>query len=249
MILKQIFSQNAHWQINKDFAREFGLDCAILFSDLVDKNLYFAEKNENFDGWFYNTAENIERDTTLSEYKQSKALKVLEEHGFIETKLKGIPAKKNFKILENNVLLFLKQVSEKLGNLNSRNLNKGNKNKDNKNKEREREKLAQKNSEPIINIKTEGEKQEDLAPPEIRAIDFLKQNYPTRYEQQFKMRFYKSIKDQKEFVDSFNDKVDIEELPYKSNVLFARLNSYAKNWVKNKDKFTPKNKNAKNGML
>ena len=101
MLIKQLFSQNAHWQINKDFAREFGLDAAILISDLVDKWMYF-ECHE----WFYNTSENIERDTTLSYHKQKEALKILVSNGFIETQLQGIPAKLHFKIVENKILNF-----------------------------------------------------------------------------------------------------------------------------------------------
>lgn len=101
MLIKQLFSQNAHWQINKDFAREFGLDAAILISDLVDKWMYF-ECSE----WFYNTSENIERDTTLSYHKQKEALKILVSNGFIETQLNGIPAKLHFKIVQNKILNF-----------------------------------------------------------------------------------------------------------------------------------------------
>lgn len=101
MLIKQLFSQNAHWQINKDFAREFGLDAAILISDLVDKWMYF-ECSE----WFYNTSENIERDTTLSYHKQKEALKILVSNGFIETQLNGIPAKLHFKIVQSKILNF-----------------------------------------------------------------------------------------------------------------------------------------------
>jgi hypothetical protein len=136
-LLKQIFGQKAHWQINKDFAKSFGIECAILISDLVDKNTYFNQE------WFFNTAENIENDTTLSRFQQDKAIKILIENGFIETKLMGIPAKKHFKINENNLLNFFntinlkseKQVCEKLTNYNSNNLQTINNNKDNKNKE------------------------------------------------------------------------------------------------------------------
>jgi hypothetical protein len=101
MLIKQLFSQNAHWQINKDFARVYGLEAAILISDLVDKWIYF-ECNE----WFFNTSENIERDTTLSYHKQKEALKILVSNGFIETSLQGIPAKLHFKIIESKILNF-----------------------------------------------------------------------------------------------------------------------------------------------
>ena len=36
------------------------------------------------DGWFFNTSENIEKDTTLSRHKQSIAIKKLIDNGFIK---------------------------------------------------------------------------------------------------------------------------------------------------------------------
>lgn len=130
-VLKQIFSQKSHWQINKDFAKTFGIDCAILISDLIDKNIYFGTE------WFFNTSENIEEDTTLTYHLQKKALKILIDNKFIETKLIGIPAKLHFKINQNNILNFFnssfdysqKQVLENFKNLNANNLKTINKNK------------------------------------------------------------------------------------------------------------------------
>ena len=88
--------------------------------------------------WFYNTTESIEENTTLSRHKQEKAISILVDNGFIEYKLNGIPAKKHFKILSNNIINFFKtslrkidkQVCEKLTNLideNSQTINNKNK--------------------------------------------------------------------------------------------------------------------------
>lgn len=73
---------------------------------------------------------------------------------------------------------------------------------------------------------------------ETRALQFLKSNSPSRFETEFLMRFKSSIKDHKKFESDFNDTVDQEELPYKSNVLFARLGKYARNWVQNQIKYS-----------
>lgn len=136
-ILKQIFSQNAHWQVNKDFAKCYGLQCAVLMSDLIDKWLYF-----DCPEYFYNTAENIQEDTTLSYYEQKKAINILCENDFIETKLIGIPARLNFKINEEQVINFFqnkflknsKTCTEKNQKQEFENFENINNNKENKNK-------------------------------------------------------------------------------------------------------------------
>lgn len=139
-------SQNSHWQINKEFARNYGVDATIIMTDIIDKWIYFGED------WFYNTAENIENDTTLSKYKQDKAFAILKENGFLETKVMGIPAKLHFNVNEQKLIEFFsginlkttfKEISklelDKFKNLNQKksetiNNNKGNNNKENKNK-------------------------------------------------------------------------------------------------------------------
>lgn len=146
IMIKQIMSQNSHWQINKEFARNYGVDATIIMTDIIDKWIYFGED------WFYNTAENIENDTTLSKYKQDKAFAILKENGFLETKVMGIPAKLHFNVNEQKLIEFFsginlkttfKEISklelDKFKNLNQKksetiNNNKGNNNKENKNK-------------------------------------------------------------------------------------------------------------------
>jgi len=119
--MKNILSQNAFWIVNKSIARAVGIDAALLLSDLVTKQEYFATE------WFFNTAGNIEEDTTLSPHQQRKAIKVLVDKGFIETKLKGLPAKQNFKVVNNKLLSFLttsNEIIEELYNKNKPNNNK-----------------------------------------------------------------------------------------------------------------------------
>lgn len=92
-LLKQMFSQDAHWQINKDFARAYGLDCALLMAELTQR----ADKSQE---WFVYTSAELKINTTLSRLQQDKAIKRLEQLGCIETKLMGLPAKKHFKLLK-----------------------------------------------------------------------------------------------------------------------------------------------------
>lgn len=83
--------------VNVAIAHELGLDSAVMLGELASTQVYWEERgavDEN--GMFYETAEQIEEKTTLSPYKQAKAIKELEVRGLIKTKMKGVPAKKYF---------------------------------------------------------------------------------------------------------------------------------------------------------
>jgi len=106
--MKHLLSSTAYLVVNKQLARQVGLKAVVLLADLISKENYFIENGTIKDGWFFNTSKNIERDTTLTNYQQKKAIKKLEEIGFIETSLKGMPATLHFKILENKISTYLK---------------------------------------------------------------------------------------------------------------------------------------------
>ena len=124
-ILKQILSNTSHWQVNKDFAKAYGLETAILMTDLIDKWCYFG-----FIEWFFNTSENILENTTLSYHKQKKCLEILEREGFIETSLRGTPARLHFRIDENKILNFFNSSFQKILKLDLEKVENINKNKE-----------------------------------------------------------------------------------------------------------------------
>ena len=103
--MKHLLSSTAFLILNKELARQVGLKEAILLADLISKEEYFIA-NGMTDGWFFNTAKNIEEDTCLTTHQQSKAIKRLKDLGILETKVVGIPAKKHFKIIENKLLSY-----------------------------------------------------------------------------------------------------------------------------------------------
>ncbi len=70
-----------------------------------------------------------------------------------------------------------------------------------------------------------------------RAFDFLKNEFPSRFETNFQMRYSSKIKNKKKFVEDFNDTVDQEDLDYTAKKLFARLGKYARNWIENQSKY------------
>jgi len=133
--MKHLLSSSAFLVVNKSLAKQIGLKETVLPADLISKEEYFIA-NGMTDGWFFNTEDNIERDTTLTSYQQRKCLKTLKKYEIIETKRKGIPAKQYFKINEANLLNILSceetegLVVKKLNDLSETKLTTINKNKE-----------------------------------------------------------------------------------------------------------------------
>ena len=109
--MKHLLSSSAFLIVNKQLAKQVGLKGAVLLADLISKEEYFIA-NGMTDGWFFNTAKNIEKDTCLTSHQQRKAIKNLKDLGILETKVVGIPAKQHFKIIENKLLSYFNTSCE-----------------------------------------------------------------------------------------------------------------------------------------
>ena len=103
--IKELLRADGSIIINKKLSHNIGLHETIMYSELLSKEAYFEGRNELKDGWFFNTIENMQKDTTLSEHQQRKAVKKLKTLGLIESKSKGMPAKRYFRIIENEELV------------------------------------------------------------------------------------------------------------------------------------------------
>ena len=84
---------------NKLIAHAIGLNEAVAYASLIAKQAYY-ERNGLLDdeGYFYCTATDLEETTCLKRRQQEKAIKILKENNLIFYKVKGIPAKRYFKI-------------------------------------------------------------------------------------------------------------------------------------------------------
>lgn len=100
--------------VNKNLSFVLGLEATILYSELLSKEFYFKNKNMlDEEGMFFCTVVDLEYSTTLSKKQQLKAIKALEGIGLIEMKLKGLPAKRHFKIKDDeNTLNKLNKIIE-----------------------------------------------------------------------------------------------------------------------------------------
>ena len=92
--------------VNKNLARNIGLDCAVLYSELASKYKYFKAKGQlTEDGFFFNTVDNLKDDTCLSDYQQRECIKKLKKLGLVDNRVQGLPAKRYFKIIPDMEIL------------------------------------------------------------------------------------------------------------------------------------------------
>ena len=92
--------------VNRLLAHAIGLSEAVIYAALISKCSYY-ERNGMLDdsGWFYSTVPDLEASTALSEYQQKRCIKNLVDAGLIESKNRGLPAKRCFRIIEDIELI------------------------------------------------------------------------------------------------------------------------------------------------
>lgn len=96
-ILSLLASDN-YIVINRDLLKKYGINVTLMLCELASEYNYFDKSGMLEDGMFYSTIDNINERTGLSKYQQSEALKVLDKIGIVKSVVKGIPAKRYFKI-------------------------------------------------------------------------------------------------------------------------------------------------------
>ena len=146
MNILQLLASSSFITLNKNVIKAVGLEEALLLGELCSEYDYWIKREELQDGYFFSTVENIEENTTLNDYKQRKASKTLQQLKIVDVKVKGLPAKRYFKINEEQLIKLLniqysnnlKYSSQNFKELDTKNFecnkNKQNKNKDNNKK-------------------------------------------------------------------------------------------------------------------
>lgn len=147
MGLVSMIASNNYIVVNKQLARAFGLEEAVILGELASEMEYWQQRGELKDGYFYSTIENVKESTTLSDKRQRSALGTLKDAGIVDVKLAGLPAKRYVRINEQQLALILLNNSSQNGEASSAkteeletpkrqaNNNKDNNNKKNNNKE------------------------------------------------------------------------------------------------------------------
>ena len=119
-----LIKSNGYITVSKELAKEIGLNETIILSELISQYEYFKKNGQLKDNkWFYCTIEKMEEQTTLNRYYQNKAIDNLKELGLLEVERKGLPARRYFKIVENEIIkLFLDKKSEEPRHLQNENI-------------------------------------------------------------------------------------------------------------------------------
>lgn len=107
MGLVSMIASNNYIVVNKQLARLFGLEEALLLGELASELEYWQQRGELQDGYFFSTIDNVKEATTLSDKRQRSALNTLKEAGIISVKLAGLPAKRYIRINEKQLAQIL----------------------------------------------------------------------------------------------------------------------------------------------
>ncbi len=102
--------------INKKLITAIGLNESIMFCELLSRQHYFAEQNQlQPDGSFFNTIFDLSLATGLADKAQRTAITNLKNLGLLSVIVKGIPAKRYFKVCGSQELIesYLKRGAEK----------------------------------------------------------------------------------------------------------------------------------------
>lgn len=105
-VIFQMLNPSNTLTVNRLLAHAIGLSEAVAYAALISKCSYY-ERNGMLDdsGWFYSTVPDLEASTALSEYQQKRCIKNLVDAGLIESKNRGLPAKRCFRIIEDIELI------------------------------------------------------------------------------------------------------------------------------------------------
>lgn len=109
MKLKKLLGNQSHWTINKEMAREIGLNNTVILQHLIDWSTYHNKQT------IFQTYEQIQTDLGLSEHAVKRiGIPELRKRGFISTERKGVGYKIHYTVNEDAIIQFLSQPSSKV---------------------------------------------------------------------------------------------------------------------------------------
>lgn len=82
-----------------DLAKAFGgVACALFFQQIAYQSEELPDSGEDCSAWVYKTRKRMEWETALTRWEQETARRKLRNHGVLEEELRGVPAKKYYRI-------------------------------------------------------------------------------------------------------------------------------------------------------
>ena len=88
--------------VNRHLAHALGVNAAIVYGALLGKYLYYLQHDMLKEGgWFYSTIADLQESTSLTRRQQERGIDTLVREGLVETCVKGLPARRYFRIIEH----------------------------------------------------------------------------------------------------------------------------------------------------
>lgn len=212
----------------KPLAKATSLEAAILFSELCNRH-EMQKRNNRLDseGFFFATVESVYNATTIKKHGQNNAVKLLQKHGLIESELKGMPAKRHFKITVGENLANLldtgvvgeKTTTSKTKNSQPVGENLANMTDENSitiNIDKERNKIIKKDKIKSLSIDDDEKNEEKRLPGEVKeGVKLnLSQKVKKEYENQFGQRPFFPESDWKSierFISVLEDRIKFKQ--------------------------------------
>ena len=187
MGILQLLASDNFITVNRTIAKEIGLDEAILLGELASEYNYYSSRDMLEDGYFYSTVENVEDNTTLSDYRQRKAIGKLQDLGIIDVVRKGLPAKRYIRINEEKVFALFQNKKSNFGTTVPQNLPElddpkfeTNNNRSKKNIEKEKERKKEMTYDEIISEKVQDESVRDALREFVKMRKLVKKPMTNR---------------------------------------------------------------------
>jgi len=99
-----LFNSGNSISVNRPLAHALGVNAAILYGALLGKHLYYLQHDMlKEDGWFYSTIADLQESTSLTRRQQERGIDTLVRAELIETSVKGLPARRYFRIIERTL--------------------------------------------------------------------------------------------------------------------------------------------------
>lgn len=262
MSILNLLASNGFITVNKQIMRELGLEEAVLLGELCSEYVYWESQNKlTDDNMFFCSVNKLEENTGLSDRKQRRIIKRLEELEILETQLKGLPATRYFKINVEQLFLICKMSSFKMQDEFFQNARsylskcKGSNNINNKNKKeriekREKESQKPKNTSLLKTTSSIADKVVDMyhehcpSLPKIRVITDKRKQAIQKICKLYNLETIKEVFDlieKSDFCKGKNDRGWIADLDFIlredkfANILEGKYNNKSK--VNKKSKF------------
>lgn len=108
MNIYEMLSRDNYITVNKLIMRVLGISEAVLLSELCYRRQYLERQGAlTEDGFFYATVDDIEEETTLSDYNQRKILDKLQQAGIVTVERRGLPAKRYICVHEQALIYLM----------------------------------------------------------------------------------------------------------------------------------------------